>query len=128
MQPHHTGQSTRPSIERQQRNRAPVIDLGQPRDEGVADIPDQTEQTRDAARFIGLSDRGTIEPGQRADVNVVDLSRLSLRRPTMQRDLPAGGQRLVQRADGYLATLVAGELVAANGELTGARPGRLVRL
>jgi N-acyl-D-aspartate/D-glutamate deacylase len=85
-------------------------------------------QARDTARFLGLTDRGTLEPGMRADVNVVDLGRLSLRRPVMLRDLPAGGRRFVQRADGYLATLVAGELVAQNGELTGVRPGRLVRM
>lgn len=85
-------------------------------------------QTRDTARFIGLHDRGTLEVGQRADVNVIDLARLSLRRPVMQRDLPAGGRRLVQYADGYRATLVGGELVAENGALTGARPGQLVRL
>jgi N-acyl-D-aspartate/D-glutamate deacylase len=85
-------------------------------------------QTRDTARFIGLRDRGTIEAGMRADVNVVDLARLALRRPVMQRDLPAGGKRLVQRADGYLATFVGGQLVTENGELTGARPGHLVRV
>lgn len=85
-------------------------------------------QAHDTARFIGLTDRGTIEVGMRADLNVVDLDRLALRRPVMQRDLPAGGRRLVQRADGYRATLVAGELVAEHGELTGARPGRLVRM
>jgi N-acyl-D-aspartate/D-glutamate deacylase len=85
-------------------------------------------QCRDTARFIGLADRGTIEPGMRADLNVVDLPRLSLRRPAMQRDLPAGGRRLVQRADGYIATFVGGELVAEEGALTGARPGRLVRM
>lgn len=85
-------------------------------------------QARDTARFVGLTDRGSIEPGMRADLNVVDLSRLSLRRPVMQHDLPAGGRRLVQRADGYLATLVAGQSIVERGELTGARPGRLVRL
>ena len=85
-------------------------------------------QARDNARFIGLTDRGTIEVGMRADLNVVDLARLTLLRPVMQRDLPAGGRRLVQRAEGYLATLVAGELIAEHGELTGARPGQLVRM
>jgi N-acyl-D-aspartate/D-glutamate deacylase len=85
-------------------------------------------QAHDTARFIGLHDRGTIEPGMRADLNVVELARLSLLRPVMQRDLPAGGRRLVQRAEGYLATLVAGELVAVGGGLTGARPGKLVRM
>ena len=64
----------------------------------------------------------------RADLNLVDLARLSLLRPVMQRDLPAGGKRLVQRAEGYVATLVGGETIAENGALTGARPGRLVRM
>ena len=85
-------------------------------------------QARDTARFIGLRDRGTIEVGMRADLNVIELERLALLRPTMQRDLPAGGRRLVQRAEGYLATLVAGELIAEGGALTGARPGHLVRM
>lgn len=85
-------------------------------------------QARDTARFIGLTDRGTLEVGMRADLNLVELDRLALRRPVMQRDLPAGGRRLVQRADGYLATLVGGQLIAERGELTGARPGRLVRM
>ncbi|HEY4183221.1 MAG TPA: amidohydrolase family protein [Kofleriaceae bacterium] len=85
-------------------------------------------QARDTARFIGLTDRGTIEIGMRADLNVVDLERLTLHRPVMQRDLPAGGRRLVQRADGYLATLVAGEIIVEAGELTGVRPGKLVRM
>jgi len=85
-------------------------------------------QAHDTARFIGLTDRGTIEPGMRADLNVVDMQRLSLLRPVMQRDLPAGGRRLVQRAEGYLATLVAGELIAEGGVLNGARPGKLVRM
>ena len=85
-------------------------------------------QARDTARFMGLRDRGTIEVGMRADLNVVDLSRLALARPAMQRDLPAGGRRLVQRADGYLATLVAGVPIAQAGILTGARPGQLVRM
>ncbi len=85
-------------------------------------------QARDTARFVGLVDRGTIEPAMRADLNIVDLAGLSLKRPVMQRDLPAGGRRLVQRADGYIATLVGGEAIAEHGELTGRRPGRLVRM
>jgi N-acyl-D-aspartate/D-glutamate deacylase len=101
------------------------------RDRGSRGIPLERVvqmQAHDTARFIGLSDRGTIEPGMRADLNVVELDRLALARPVMQRDLPAGGRRFVQRATGYLATLVAGEIVVAGGVLTGARPGRLVRL
>jgi N-acyl-D-aspartate/D-glutamate deacylase len=85
-------------------------------------------QARDTARFVGLADRGTIEVGMRADVNVVDLPRLALHRPVMQCDLPAGGRRLVQRASGYVATLVAGVPIAEHGVATGARPGQLVRM
>ncbi|HEX7699708.1 MAG TPA: amidohydrolase family protein, partial [Kofleriaceae bacterium] len=85
-------------------------------------------QTRDTARFIGLRDRGTIEVGMRADLNLVELSRLALHRPVMQRDLPAGGRRLVQTADGYVATVVAGVPIAEHGALTSARPGHLVRV
>lgn len=85
-------------------------------------------QARDTARFLGLEDRGVIAVGKRADLNVIDFENLRLGHPVMQRDLPAGGQRLMQRADGYLATLVAGEVVLENGKLTGARPGKLVRL
>jgi N-acyl-D-aspartate/D-glutamate deacylase len=85
-------------------------------------------QAHDTARFIGLADRGTIEVGMRADLNIVDLPRLALGRPVMQRDLPAGGRRLVQRAEGYVATFVAGIPIAEHGTLTGARPGRLVRV
>ena len=84
-------------------------------------------QAHDTARFVGLTDRGTLEPGMRADVNVVDLQRLALLRPALHRDLPAGGRRLVQRAEGMLATIAAGEIIAEAGALTGARPGRLVR-
>ena len=84
-------------------------------------------QAHDTARYIGLRDRGTVAPGQRADLNVIDFDRLKLRRPEMKKDLPAGGRRLVQRADGYVATLVRGEIIARDGQLTAARPGRLVR-
>jgi N-acyl-D-aspartate/D-glutamate deacylase len=85
-------------------------------------------QARDTARFIGLADRGTLEVGMRADLNVVDLARLSLLRPAIHHDLPAGGRRFVQRAEGYLATLVAGVPISERGALTGERPGRLVRV
>lgn len=84
-------------------------------------------QAHDTARFLGLDDRGTIAPGQRADLNVIDFDHLRLMHPVMQKDLPAGGQRLMQHAKGYLATLVRGEVIAKDGALTGARPGRLVR-
>jgi N-acyl-D-aspartate/D-glutamate deacylase len=84
-------------------------------------------QCRDAAAIVGLHDRGALLPGLRADLNVVDHAGLRLHPPYMAHDLPAGGRRLLQRADGYLHTFVAGEETYAGGEQTGARPGRLVR-
>ena len=84
-------------------------------------------QCRDTARTVGLMDRGVLAPGFRADLNVIDFQRLRARRPEVRYDLPAGGRRLVQRADGYLHTFVAGREVMRNGEPTGALPGRLVR-
>jgi N-acyl-D-aspartate/D-glutamate deacylase len=84
-------------------------------------------QTRDTARAVGLGDRGVLAPGMRADVNVIDFENLRLRPPEMHFDLPAGGKRLLQRADGYLHTFVAGVETYADGEHTGALPGRLVR-
>jgi N-acyl-D-amino-acid deacylase len=85
------------------------------------------KQTRDTARLFGLGDRGTLEPGMRGDLNVIDHARIQLRTPELVHDLPAGGRRLLQRADGYVATVVAGEVTRRNGTDTGARPGRLVR-
>jgi N-acyl-D-aspartate/D-glutamate deacylase len=83
--------------------------------------------TRDNARAIGLHDRGVLAPGYRADVNVIDYDRLRLRVPEVVYDLPSGGRRLMQRTDGYTATIVAGQLVWRDGTPTGALPGRLVR-
>jgi N-acyl-D-aspartate/D-glutamate deacylase len=83
--------------------------------------------TRDTAALYGLTDRGTLAPGQRADVNLIDLAKLRLEAPVMVADLPAGGQRFMQRARGYRATLVAGEVTMEHDEPTGALPGRLVR-
>ena len=84
-------------------------------------------QTSDTAGAVGLHDRGRIEPGLRADLNVIDYDRLALERPIMRFDLPAGGRRLLQPARGYVATLVAGEVTYRDGVATGALPGRLVR-
>ncbi|MBX2804098.1 MAG: amidohydrolase family protein [Myxococcales bacterium] len=84
-------------------------------------------QARDTARHLGLTDRGELVPGQRADVNVIDLSGLSLDRPALHADLPAGGLRLMQRARGYRATLVAGQVVLQDDAPTGLFPGRVVR-
>jgi N-acyl-D-amino-acid deacylase len=84
-------------------------------------------QTSETADFFGFNDRGRIAPGLRADVNLIDFDGLRLHQPEVVHDLPAGGRRLVQKVDGYRATLVAGKAVFENGEDTGARPGRLVR-
>jgi N-acyl-D-aspartate/D-glutamate deacylase len=83
--------------------------------------------TRDSAFAIGLCDRGVVAPGFKADLNVIDYDRLRVRAPEVVYDLPAGGRRLIQRADGYEATIVSGVPVNRNGEATGALPGRLVR-
>ncbi len=84
-------------------------------------------QCRDTALALGLADRGLLAPGYRGDLNVVDFERLQLSPPEMHFDLPAGGRRLLQRATGYVSTVVAGEEVYAEGEPTGALPGRLIR-
>jgi N-acyl-D-aspartate/D-glutamate deacylase len=84
-------------------------------------------QTRDTARAVGLTDRGVLAPGMKADVNVIDFDRLRVRAPEIVHDLPAGGARLEQKADGYLATLVSGEPTYERGAPTGALPGRLIR-
>lgn len=84
-------------------------------------------QTHDTAQAVGLHDRGLIQPGYRADLNVIDYEGLTLKAPAVAYDLPAGGRRLIQRADGYVATIVAGEITYLDGEPTGALPGRLLR-
>lgn len=84
-------------------------------------------QTRLSAEWIGLWDRGMIAPGMRADLNVINLSGLKLHLPEVIRDLPAGGRRLMQRASGYTATILKGQITHRDGTPTGARPGRLVR-
>lgn len=80
------------------------------------------------AKYLGLSDRGVIAVGQRADLNVIDPARLTMGTPKLVRDLPAGGKRFLQRAAGYVGTWVAGQAVQREGELTQALPGKLVRL
>ena len=86
-----------------------------------------SRQARETAAAVGLRDRGVLAPGMKADVNVIDFDRLRLRPPEMAYDLPAGGKRLLQRAEGYLHTFVSGEEVYTEGEHTGALPGKLVR-
>ncbi|HEY1449041.1 MAG TPA: amidohydrolase family protein [Caulobacteraceae bacterium] len=84
-------------------------------------------QTRDTARTLGLADRGLIAPGYRADLNVIDYGALALHAPSVAYDLPSGGRRLIQKASGYRATIVAGQVTYRDGEATDALPGRLVR-
>jgi N-acyl-D-aspartate/D-glutamate deacylase len=84
-------------------------------------------QTADTARAVGLHDRGRVVPGLKADLNVINMARLQVQAPVMKNDLPAGGKRLMQGADGYDATIVSGVPVYRHGQATGALPGRLVR-
>ena len=83
--------------------------------------------TADGADYLGLTDRGRIVVGQKADLNVVNYEELSLGVPIMVKDLPAGGQRLLQPVTGYMATFVNGERVIENDQVTNARPGQLIR-
>jgi len=80
-----------------------------------------------AARSVGLCDRGVLAPGYKADVNVIDMERIRLHRPVVKADLPAGGKRLTQQSEGYVATIVSGTITYREGQSTGALPGRLVR-
>jgi N-acyl-D-aspartate/D-glutamate deacylase len=85
------------------------------------------KMTHDTAHLYGLGDRGVLAPGYKADLNVVDFERLQLKLPELAFDLPGGARRLIQRAEGYVATIVSGEVTMREGQDTGARPGRLVR-
>jgi len=85
------------------------------------------QQTQRTAQHVGWTDRGVITPGMLADLNIIDFDRLTLHPPELIADLPAGGTRLMQAAEGYIATIKRGEVIAENGTLTGARPGRLQR-
>jgi len=85
------------------------------------------KQSHDTAQLYGMTDRGVIGVGKKADVNVIDLDALTLHAPKMVYDLPAGGKRLVQGASGYDATIVSGTVTRRHGVDTGARPGRVVR-
>jgi N-acyl-D-aspartate/D-glutamate deacylase len=97
------------------------------RGEGI-DLPTLIKcQSSDTARAVDLTDRGTLEAGMRADVNIIDFDNLNVRLPEIVNDLPAGGARLQQRADGYQMTVVKGEPTYIEGQATDALPGRLVR-
>ena len=84
-------------------------------------------QTRRTAMLYGFADRGLLEPGYLADVNVIDLEGLRLEAPEMAYDLPAGGKRLIQRAQGYVATVKSGVVVREKDVATGELPGTLLR-
>ncbi len=99
------------------RSRGPRLDLG-----WVV-----RKMTRDSAALVGLHDRGVIAEGMKADVNVIDLDHLRLHKPQIVNDLPAGGRRFIQRADGYEASIVAGTVAFRQGEPTGALNGTLLR-
>ena len=84
-------------------------------------------QTQDTARHVGWLDRGVLKPGYKGDVNVIDFERLKLSPPEIHHDLPAGGRRLLQKAEGYRYTINRGYVTFEDGEHTGDLPGRLVR-
>lgn len=84
-------------------------------------------QTSSTAAFFGMNDRGVLAPGKKADLNVIDVTQLRLGAPEMVHDLPGDAKRLVQRARGYIATVVSGIPIFENGEATGAMPGKLIR-
>jgi N-acyl-D-aspartate/D-glutamate deacylase len=91
-------------------------------------LPWAVQQLTDVpARLVGLGDRGRLAPGYKADVNVIDLDALKIAAPHPVHNLPGGGRRLEQKADGYRATVVSGAITYRGGEFTGALPGRLVR-
>jgi N-acyl-D-aspartate/D-glutamate deacylase len=84
-------------------------------------------QTSETADFFGLSDRGRLTPGLRADINIIDYDKLQVQKPELVHDMPANGRRFVQKVDGYEATFVAGTQIFERGTHTGALPGKLVR-
>ena len=83
--------------------------------------------TRQPAELYSLKDRGLIAPGYKADINLIDYEALSLKTPHIVNDLPAGGKRLLQHANGIVSTMVSGTVIYQSGEATGALPGKLVR-
>ena len=85
------------------------------------------KQTMETANIYGIRDRGQLKPGYLADVNIIDFDRLRLPPPFVAFDLPAGGRRLNQTAEGYVATLKRGKVIMENGQSTGELPGSLIR-
>ena len=91
------------------------------------DLGREIDMLRTTVRGFAEDRIGTLMPGMRADVNIIDFDRLQLHKPELVHDMPAGGRRFVQRVEGYEATLAAGIPIFERGEHTGALPGRLVR-
>ena len=113
-----------------------MIDSGWPtfvlshwhRDTGVYSLEEAVRRiSAEPARVLGLRDRGTLERGRRADLNVIDIDRLAERQPYIVRDFPGGAPRFQQRAAGYLATVCNGEVILRDDEHTGARAGQVIR-
>jgi len=98
------------------------------KDEKLFDLPQAVRMiTHDPAEFFSLKDRGVLAPGMKADINIIDMDRLALKTPRLINDLPGGGSRFIQDADGIEATFVAGIKIFEKGKATGALPGRLIR-
>ena len=84
-------------------------------------------QCHDTARLYGLNDRGVLKPGYLADINIIDLENVNLGKPWLAFDLPAGGKRLLQTANGYIATIKSGAVTFRGGQMTGVLPGIVIR-
>jgi N-acyl-D-aspartate/D-glutamate deacylase len=100
------------------------------RDRAHARIPLENaikRQCRDTALLYGLADRGLVAPGYLADLNVIDMEKLTLGKPWLAFDLPAGGRRLLQKADGYVATIKSGQVTFRGGVMQGPLPGVVIR-
>jgi N-acyl-D-aspartate/D-glutamate deacylase len=100
---------------------------GRDRKQGRLPLPEIVRAlTAKPAAMLGLADRGRIARGLKADLNVIDFDRMALKAPHMVRDLPSGGRRLTQEANGYVATFVSGAAIQRDGAPTDALPGRMV--
>lgn len=84
-------------------------------------------QTKKTAELVGLYDRGVLAPGMKADVNVIDFDNLTMDKPEIVYDLPAGGKRFVQKTRGYTASIISGAVAFRDGEPTGVLGGKLIR-
>ena len=98
------------------------------RDQGRFSLAESVRKLTSAqAHVLGLNDRGALQVGKRADVNVIDVERVAERQPQLVHDFPGGAPRLIQKAKGYLATVCNGEVILRDDEHTGARAGRVLR-